>query len=469
MPVNSFDHYFMSWKPDAAKLSHPCYLSLANQLEEAIVTGQLTPGSRLPPQRELADYLNLNFTTITRAYNLCREKKLIYGVTGRGSFVVPVIAAGVSFHSSAGNEHSRPVEMGIVNGFDTVRDSVIEATSSVLRKGYLDQLYSYAEPSGHLHQRAAGARWLAGMDVKTDSEHTAIFSGAQNVLSTALLALFKLGDRIATDEYTYSNLIGAAHLFHIQLLPVGGDKFGMCPEQLRKKCREKKIAGIFLMPNCANPTTRTMSEERKSALAEVIGEYGLILIEDDNIGAVLASSGARYRSLFSRLSDQTVYIGGSTMNLCSGLRVAFAAFPEALCSRLLNGLYHLNIKTSSLDAEIMTELIISGKALQILKQKQALAQKANLLFDQIFPGRCEPAPKGCFFRWLPLQNTAQDGMELEQQLASRGVNVFHSYRFAVPKHQERQYLRVSISSAGTEDRLSKGLMILNEFLQVHNM
>jgi DNA-binding transcriptional MocR family regulator len=307
------------------------------------------------------------------------------------------------------------------------------------------------------------------MDVKTDSEHTAIFSGAQNVLSAALLALFKLGDRIATDEYTYSNLIGAARLFHIQLVPVAGDASGMCPEQLRRKCREKKIAGIFLMPNCANPTTRTMSEERKSALAAVIGEYGLVLIEDDNIGALLAASGAGYRSLFSRLSEQTVYIGGSTKNLCSGLRVAFAAFPEAFRVRLLNGLYHLNIKTSSLDAEIMTELIVSGKAIQILKQKQLLAEKANRLFEQIFPGRCEPAPRGCFFRWLPLRSPGLDGMEVERQLSLRGVNVYHSYRFAVPKHEERQYLRVSISSAGTEERLSKGLMILNEYLQANKL
>ncbi|NLF93483.1 MAG: PLP-dependent aminotransferase family protein [Oligosphaeraceae bacterium] len=459
----------MSWKPDSAKLSYPCYLSLANQLEEAIVSGQLAPGSRLPPQRELADYLNLNFTTVTRAYNLCREKKLIYGVTGRGSFVAPLPAEGQFIPGSGGPGQRSVVELGIVNGFDTVRDSVLEATSSVLRKGYLDQLYSYSEPSGHLHQRSAGARWLSEMDVKTDSEHTAIFSGAQNVLSAALLALFKLGDRIATDEYTYSNLIGAARLFHIQLVPVPGDASGMCPEQLRRKCREKKIAGIFLMPNCANPTTRTMSEERKSALAAVIGEYGLVLIEDDNIGALLAASGAGYRSLFSRLSEQTVYIGGSTMNLCSGLRVAFAAFPEAFRVRLLNGLYHLNIKTSSLDAEIMTELIVSGKAIQILKQKQLLAEKANRLFEQIFPGRCEPAPRGCFFRWLPLRSPGLDGMEVERQLSLRGVNVYHSYRFAVPKHEERQYLRVSISSAGTEERLSKGLMILNEYLQANKL
>ena len=90
MPINSFKNFFLSWTPDISKLSRPRYLSLANLLETDIRTGKLPPGAKLPPQRELADYLDINFTTVTRAYDLCREKKLIYGITGRGTFVSPL-------------------------------------------------------------------------------------------------------------------------------------------------------------------------------------------------------------------------------------------------------------------------------------------------------------------------------------------------------------------------------------------
>ena len=37
MPINSFDHYPLSWKPDISRLSRPYYLSLARDLEEKIV------------------------------------------------------------------------------------------------------------------------------------------------------------------------------------------------------------------------------------------------------------------------------------------------------------------------------------------------------------------------------------------------------------------------------------------------
>ena len=455
MSVNSFEHYFLSWSPDREKLSRPYYLSLANLLENDILSGNLAPGTQLPPQRELADYLGVNFTTVTRAYDLCKERNLIYGVTGRGSFVSSL--PGKQLKQSGKNV----IELGIVNGFDSVRKPVIEATENVLKKGYLEQLYSYAEPSGHIHQRAAGVRWMAQLDVQTDISHTAIFSGAQNVISAALLSLFKLGDKIATDFFTYANLIGTARMMHIPLVPVPGDQNGMMPDELEKVCRNNKISGIFLMPNCSNPTTITLPEERKRDLAKVIRKFDLILIEDDHDGALRNSDG---HSLYSYLPEQTVYICGSTKGLCSGLRVTFAAFPERFRERLLNGLHLLSIKTSSLEAEIMTELIMSGKADQILREKRELAQKANSIFDSVFPECADPGKQYAFFRCLPLANMKMDGMQIEKLLTEEGVSVHHSERFSVHKQAKETFLRISISSAENDLRLQQGLEIVKHSL-----
>ena len=46
----------MSWRPQFDKSKKPYYLSLAVQLEEDIQSGLLLPGTKLPPQRELADF-----------------------------------------------------------------------------------------------------------------------------------------------------------------------------------------------------------------------------------------------------------------------------------------------------------------------------------------------------------------------------------------------------------------------------
>ena len=459
MPTNSFDNFYLSWTPDRKKLKRPLYLTLANLLEADIVSGSLAAGSKLPPQRELADFLDINFTTVTQAYNLCRERKLIYGVTGKGTFVSPL--PGKNLPQKTGNS-SGIIELGLVKGFDQIRTPILEASENVLKKGYIEELYSYTEVAGHLHQRAAGAHWMKQMDVHTDSEHTAIFSGAQNIISAAMLSLFKIGDKIAVDEFTYSNLIGMARLSHIRLIPVRGDEHGMRADELELLCRREGINGIFLMPNCANPTTCTIPEKRKDELASVIAGRRLILIEDDNTGIPQIADGS-YHSMFSRVPEQTIYICNSTMALCNGLRVAFAAFPESFREPLLNALFHLNIKTSSLDAEIMTELILSGGAAKLLEQKAVLAKERNRIFDRFFPEAVNPGSEAAFFRWLPVPKMTVSGLEAERQLLMQSVNVYCSYRFTVapPSHH---FMRVAISSPGSCAELEKGCSIIRDFI-----
>ncbi len=460
MPTNSFDNFYLSWTPERSKLKRPYYLTLANALEADIISGKLAAGTKLPPQRELADFLDINFTTVTQAYNLCRERNLIYGITGKGTFVSPQTEKKESFLSG---KMPSLIELGLVKGFDQIKTPIIEASENVLKKGYIEELYSYTEAAGHLHQRVAGAHWMKQMDVHTDSEHTAIFSGAQNILSAALLSLFKIGDKIAVDEFTYSNLIGLARLSHIRLIPVKSDMQGMITEELEHLCCREGLNGIFLMPNCANPTTCTIPEKRKDELAAVIARHQLILIEDDNTGIPQIADGC-YHSMFSRLPEQTIYICSSTMALCNGLRVAFAAFPERFREPLLNALFHLNIKTSSLDAEIMTELILSGKAAKILEQKAGLAKERNRIFDRCFPEAVSPGSEAAFFRWLPVPKLTVDGMETERRLLQLGVNVYCSYRFTV-NHNPQNFMRIAISSPHTAAELEKGCMILRDFIR----
>ena len=89
MPINSFENYSMSWVPDKTKLTSPIYLSIAKLLEQDIRSGNLAGNTKLPPQRELADFLDLNLSTITRAFKICENKGLIYANIGQGTFVSP--------------------------------------------------------------------------------------------------------------------------------------------------------------------------------------------------------------------------------------------------------------------------------------------------------------------------------------------------------------------------------------------
>ncbi|MEI2467891.1 PLP-dependent aminotransferase family protein, partial [Niallia taxi] len=453
MPVNSFEHYPMSWKPNKKLLNRPYYASIASLLEHDIVNGLLMPGTKLPPQRELADFLDLNFTTITRAYKICEVKGLIYAVTGSGTFVSTNAARSITI-STVKSSHT--IDLGFVASFEETNNVVTEAMENVMKKSYLEHLLNYNDPTGIPHQKKAAANWMESFGMNVDHENISIVSGAQNALAITLASLFEPGNRIATDIFTYANFIELAKLLHIQLVPIEGDSFGMIPDELDKACSQLNIHGIFLMPTCSNPTTIMIPHFRKKELAEVIRKHRLLLIEDDIHAFLTAGIIADYQQpMFNLLPNQSVYICGTSKSICSGLRVAYLTYGESLRSKVLKGIFNINVKTSSFDTEVITELIISGKANEIVRRKKQLAEIANDIYYKYFPYKTTNNEHPLsFHRWLPIQSNK----ELEVNLERQGVRVFHSNRFLVSgQNTSQEYLRIALSSTTNFDDLELGL------------
>ena len=462
MPFNSFLNYPMSWKPERSRLKRPVYLSLAEQLEKDIAAGFLPPGTRLPPQRELADFLDINFTTVTRAYRLCELKGLIYAVTGSGTFIAPNAAKSVTI--SAGNLADSSIDLGFVSSFEQCNDMIGDAVVSVMKKRRLSELLDYEYPTGMPHHKAAAVNWLENMGVHTDPDHLAIASGTLNAIAFALFSLFEPGNRIAVDTYAFVNFIELAKMHHLQLVPITGDSEGMLADELEAQHRLKPIHGVFLSPSCCNPTTVMISERRKAALADVIGRCGMILIEDDIHAFLSAGIMDDYRGPLSRfLPEQSVYISGTSKSLCSGLRVAYLVYSDRFRDQILSALFNVNVKTSSLDAEVITELILSGKAGEITKKKRALAGEMNELFYEFFPEQKGIGHPLSFYRWLPIRDKRR-GSEVEKDLMNAGIRVYHSDRFLSGPREEQCYLRVSLATVREKERLKEGLSVLAEHL-----
>lgn len=463
MPVNSFDNFPMSWKPDRNALKRPFYLSIASLLEQEITNGLLAPGTKLPPQRELADFLDINFTTITRAYRLCMAKGLIYAVTGSGTFVSPNAARSVTI--STDKTPRECIDLGFVASFEQSNVIVAECIKKVTDKCYLDKLLDYNDPTGIPHQKKAGLNWMASFGIRADAEQMAIVSGSQNALAIALVALFEPGNRIATDTYTYANFIELAKMLRIKLVPIPGDQFGMLPQELDNHCCQMDIHGIFLMPSCCNPTTVMISDARKRELAAVIRKHHLLLLEDEIHAFFTAGIHPDYQQpMYELLAEQTVYICGTSKSICSGLRVAYMVFSEPLRHKILQAIFNINVKTSSLDAEIITELILSGKAFEIASSKKQLVQAANALYAEYFVQSDPAGHPLSFYRWLPIQEHL-NAEKVVADLAQAGIRVFPSNRFLSGHAPASQYLRISLSSTNSLDELRSGLDILKQYLK----
>jgi DNA-binding transcriptional MocR family regulator len=456
MPINSFENYPMSWKPQKRDLEKPYYLSIASHLEKDILDGKLMENTKLPPQRELADFLDLNLSTITRAYKICELKGLLYAVTGKGTFVSP----GVSVRDTFLARNRAVIEMGMIKPFYECNQTVLNAAQVVVSKQENVKLFEYSNPLGTNRQIMAAFKWLHFLGVEVEKENIMLAAGAQNALAVVMISLFKEGDKIAVDTFTYTNFKGLANFLRIQLVPVEADEFGMNPDALQKTCKNAEIKGVYLMPTCSNPTSVFMPMERRQEIADLVHEFDMLLIEDD-IYSFLAPAGVK--PFFSIIPEQTFHICSISKSLCAGLRVAFLAFPAKYKDALISGMLNINLKTVSLNGEIFAELIESGKAFDILRNKITLAKKRNQIFQSIFeyPVTDEVVR---FFYWLPIPNHLTSE-EVELLALKNGIHVLGSHRFAMRNDQNSFNVRVSIVSPDTEDALKKGLLILRNVLE----
>lgn len=75
------------WRRRLELGDRPAYLSIADLIAEDVRDGRLGARERLPTLRELAGQLQLNYTTVARAYAEARRRGLIDSRPGVGTYV----------------------------------------------------------------------------------------------------------------------------------------------------------------------------------------------------------------------------------------------------------------------------------------------------------------------------------------------------------------------------------------------
>jgi DNA-binding transcriptional regulator YhcF (GntR family) len=72
----------------AARSNVPPYVQLVEQVRQALLTGTLRPGDRLPTVKEVVGALAINPNTVLKAYRDLEREGLVEGRQGVGTFVL---------------------------------------------------------------------------------------------------------------------------------------------------------------------------------------------------------------------------------------------------------------------------------------------------------------------------------------------------------------------------------------------
>lgn len=183
------DDSLPSWLPRLAVQRGPRFLQIADALQAAVADGSLKPGDRLPPQRLLAAQLDVDLTTITRAYDEARRRHLLEGRGARGTYVA---APKVEWSSVLDLSMNTPPPPEGVD-FD---DMLKQGLSQVLMRADAQLLMTYHLGGGSDSDRKAAAQWLEPMFGSLDDRQIVVCPGAQAAIAALILALTAPGDVI---------------------------------------------------------------------------------------------------------------------------------------------------------------------------------------------------------------------------------------------------------------------------------
>ena len=447
------DGHDQAWLPRLSAHGGPRFLQIADALQAAMADGSLKPGDRLPPQRQLAAQLDVDLTTVTRAYDEARRRNLLEGRGARGTYVAaPKVELTAVLDLSM---NTPPPPEGV--DFD---DMLKQGLSQVLMRTDSDLLMTYHLGGGSDTARKAGAQWLAPMFGDLDPEQVVVCPGAQAAIAALILALTEPGDVILAEPMSYPGLRTAASQFGRRIIAVETDEHGMVPQMLEQACLQHKPALVYLNPTLQNPTSITMPERRRKQIASIARRCNVRIVEDDPYW-LLADAPPPPIATFA--PEQVYYISTLSKCLTPGLRVAFVLMRDTHeRERFLVALRSFALMVAPLTAALATQWILDGSASKLMEGVRNEARQRHWMARDILAGRYSGAGDGLHV-WLELPGYWNPS-QLARVAGNEGIAVTPAEAFAVGSGSINNAVRISLGSIKDRGRLQAGLQRLSLLL-----
>ncbi|PUE12256.1 PLP-dependent aminotransferase family protein [Limnohabitans sp. T6-20] len=342
-------------------------------------------------------------------------------------------------------------------------DAMREASERVLRDDGKAAL-QYAASEGYAPLREWVAQDLLKQGMKVSPDQVLITTGSQQGLDLVAKILIDAGSRILVETPTYLGALQAFTPMEPVAVAVNSDDHGVDPDDLRAKVGTgaDKARFVYLLPNFQNPTGRTMTEERRAAVAQVAIETGLPIIEDNPYGDLWFDAPPA-PSLSSRHPEGSVYLGSFSKILAPGLRLGYLVAPKALYPKLLQAKQAADLHTPSFNQRVVAEVLKDGfierhvPTIRALYKQQCEAMLAAMDREMAGLGLSWNRPVGGMFLWVQLPQGLKAVPLLEKAVA-KGVAFVPGFAFYAQGANEST-LRLSFVTA-TVDQINTGMAAL---------
>ncbi len=446
------------WLKKLSESKKPAYLLIADLIEEDISNDRLRARDRLPALRDLADELQLNYTTIARGYSEAKKRGLIDSQAGTGTFVrgrPPAIL--LRDGSSAEMTMNMPPEpAGLAAKLQSDAARLIENAD-------IYNLMRYQDFGGSAEDREIAAQWLSPYVPDCSAERVLVSSGIHSILLALMSQLARPGQVVCVEDLVYPGIKAIAAQLGIRLHSIPSDADGPIVSALEDACKTQQPKAFYCNPTLQNPNTKTMPLSRRQALADIALRYNVPIIEDDAYGMLPVETPVSIARLAPEL---TWYISGFSKCLGAGLRIGYVCAPSARqAQRLAGALRATTVMVNPISALLATNWVKNGIANEMLKAvrlesgaRQAIAQRVLKAWPFL------SNPDG-FHIWLPIPVTAGwRASEFALQLRTQGVGAVSSVAFSTDNNP-LEAVRICLGGPNSRDECELGLKLVSETLE----
>lgn len=416
----------------------PAFRQIYHAIREAILSGGLTAGSRLPPSRELAADLGVSRTTAVLALEHLEAEGYLDGRGAAGTFVAELVLP----HATTPDDLPRtlvtipdvrcavPFRLGepALDLFPAKLWARLYARSARHERS---TLLAYGDPHGHLPLRRAIAAYVAvSRSVRTTPDQVILVRGAQHAIDLIARVLLHRGDGVWVEDPGYLAARDLLQAAGAVLIPVPVDGEGL---DVAAGIREEPAAKMAcVVPSHHFPLGRTLSLPRRLALLEWARVANAWIVEDD-FDSEFRYTGTPISSLQGLdNSGRVIYVGTFSKTVYPSLRLGYLIVPPSLVDRFRSAAALFDHFSPTLDQATLARFIEEGhftrhvrRMRSIYKERQdALLSAASRDLDGLI--RIEPAGTGMHVvGWLLRPGTDAEVMakrSLERGLELRALS-----------------------------------------------
>ena len=478
MPINS------EWRPDKSS-DVPLYMQIVDRFRDLVITGEWSPGYRIPSQRDLAVHFKVNRSTISTAIDELISHGILKTEVGRGTFVEDELwnslvepPKGWNIYRDNGLfiENTESIQMvnELLGNNDYINlgsnDLPKESTHiSYIKKSLMDlsdelENLNYLPPLGHYGLREQIAKQLIQKGIYTSPENIFVTSGSVQALHLISLAMVKKEMTLFTEDPSYINTLNIFQSMGIDIKKIGMDRQGISMTRLSKAIKKTDFSLLYTIPNYHNPTNILMSKKRRDDLLQWCEHNKIAIIEDDAYGDLWFDEMPPHALKSSDNNGLVLYLGTVSQTLSAGLRLGWIVGPKPVIKRLSDVKMQTDYGTSSLSQLIVKRLFESGAYdVHLNSLRRRLKEKRNIMLDLLkthFKNLGTwSVPKGGYNIWLNL-NTKVPAAKLFNTAFERKIILDPNMSY---EDKDLNGIRLSYSSIH-ESSMEPALKILKDII-----